>query len=53
MRIHNEERVFESFLVMHSVLIWFGHNERLGEDQMVKRIMGSYVRGRKGIGWMV
>ena len=30
-----------------SVLWWFGHMERMEEDLLVKRIIGSVVRGER------
>ena len=42
-----------------NVLRWFGHIERMEEDQLVQKIMGSDVRGwcweedHKWVGWIV
>ena len=43
--------------VEQSVLMWFGHLERMEEDRLVKRVyqsdaMGVRMRGRPRRGWM-
>ena len=45
MRCKGELVLRENWLVEQSVLRWFGHMQRMEENQLVKRIIGFDARG--------